>query len=80
MPTVSSLEEIELSPDIIPDVQICRGVGFKKKNLIKHGYDSVGKYNKGYGNNGKFVGWNGLLDFNPLRKQFKHSIQQYFSF
>ena len=75
MPTVSSFEKIEWSSDIIPDILICRREGLRRKHLIKHGYNSVVKYNMGYGNNGKFVGWNGLLDYNPLRKQFKHSIQ-----
>ena len=79
-PTVSTLKKVPLSPDYIPDILICRGEGFKKRNLKEHGYNSVGKYINGYGNNGKFVGWNGLHDIDPLRKQFKHSIQQYVSF
>ena len=75
MPTVSSFEKMELSPEFIPDILVCRGEGFKENNLKKHGYNSVRKYVNGYGDTRKFVGWNGLLDLNPLRKQLKHSNQ-----
>ena len=78
MPTGSTFEKIELSPNVTPDILICRSEGFFIKNLEKHGYKShLYQYMNGLGQHGKFIGWNGINDTDPLRKPFKHFIKNY---
>ena len=82
-PTVSSFERLQLSPDFTPDILVCNGEGFVKRNLEKHGYNSTFQtfnYMTGLGENGSFVGWNGLLNIDSLRKQFEHFIQTMHNF
>ena len=68
-PTFSSLENKHLLPEDIPDILVCREVGFDHEKLFKHGYKKVSKYNDGVAINGKFVGWSGLNQTHPLRKE-----------
>ena len=68
-PTFSSLENKHLLPEDIPDILVCREVGFNHEKLLKYGYKKVSKYNDGVAINRKFVGWNGLNHTHPLRQE-----------
>ena len=59
-PTVSSFQQMSLVPGDIPDILVCKDVGFDPEQLGIYGYSNVSKYNDGIGNNGKFVGWSGF--------------------
>ena len=70
-PTVSSFEQVSLSSDMFPDILVCREAGFDPIKLGKYGYKKVSKYVDGVGDTGTFVGWSGLHNMDPLRKQVK---------
>ena len=66
-PTSSSFEQIQLSQNDIPNILVCKEIGFDPRKLGKYGYAKVSRYNAGIANTGRFIGWSGLENMDPLR-------------
>ena len=66
-PTVSSVEEINLSEINFPDVLVCVQNGFSKENLKRFGYGDGFLYYVGQNKLTHFIGWNGLHNEDPFR-------------
>ena len=66
-PTGSSFEQIQLNPNDVPNMLVCKEIGFEPRQFWKYGYEKVSKYNDGIANTGKFIGWSGLKNIDSLR-------------
>ena len=66
-PTGSSFQQLPLAAENIPDILVCREIGFDPRKLRKYGYTKVSEYYDGMDISGKFVGWSGMENYEPLR-------------
>ena len=66
-PTITSVEETNLSEIDFPDVLVCVQNGFSRKMLKRYGYDDSFGYFVGQDEWGNFIGWNGLNNEDPFR-------------
>ena len=73
-PTVSSVDELDLSDIQFPDLIICREDGFNKRWLVELGYNKSWNYFIGRDHLQNFIGWSGKGNKDPFRRDLNISF------
>ena len=73
-PTVSSVDELDLSDIQFPDLIICREDGFNKRWLVELGCNKSWNYFIGRDHLQNFIGWSGKGNKDPFRRDLNISF------
>ena len=73
-PTVSSVDELDLSEIQFPDLIICTQSGFDKIGLADYGYNTSWNYFTGKNHLENFIGWSGMDNINPFRRNLNINL------
>ena len=77
-PTVSSVDELDISYIQFPDLIICLQDGFDKTGLVEHGYNTSWNYFIGRDHLQNFIGWSGRDNIDPFRRDLNISFDFHF--